>query len=38
MEDTTEVKKKFGADITVPIRAEISVGKHWAQGEEWNEG
>lgn len=33
MEDTKTVKKLFGAEITVPIEVEISVGSHWGEGK-----
>jgi len=33
MEDPTEVKKKFGVDLTVPIEVEIKAGQHWSEGE-----
>lgn len=33
MEDVSWVKRKFGADITVPIVAEIKVGTHWGAGK-----
>jgi DNA polymerase-1 len=28
------VKKKFGLDLTVPIKVDIKVGDHWGEGEE----
>jgi len=34
MEDTQLVKKRFGADVTVPIRVDIKVGQHWGEGTE----
>jgi DNA polymerase I-like protein with 3'-5' exonuclease and polymerase domains len=33
MEDTAPIRKKFGADITVPILVEVKVGQHWGQGK-----
>lgn len=35
MEDLTEVKRKFGVDITVPIEAEVKVGQYWGRCEPW---
>ena len=32
MEDLTMVKRKFGADITVPIEVETKAGQHWGEG------
>lgn len=37
MQDTTHVKRLFGADVTVPIEVEISVGSHWGEGTVWND-
>lgn len=31
MEDMSVVNRKFGADITVPIVADIEIGKHWGE-------
>jgi DNA polymerase-1 len=36
MEDMAWVEKVFGAQITVPITAEISLGTHWGEDEVWN--
>lgn len=36
MEDVGYVEKVFGAQITVPIVAEIEVGTHWGETEPWN--
>jgi len=36
MEDMDRVERTFGADITVPIVADIEVGQHWAEGEPWH--
>jgi DNA polymerase-1 len=33
MEDMDIVRRKFGANITVPIVAEIEVGQHWGRDE-----
>lgn len=30
------LKKWFGIELTVPIEVDISVGKHWGEGEDWN--
>jgi uracil-DNA glycosylase family 4 len=35
MEDMDYVAKVFGAQITVPIKAEIEVGTHWGETEPW---
>jgi uracil-DNA glycosylase family 4 len=35
MEDVRVLKKWFGADITVPIEAEIKVGQWWGAGTVW---
>lgn len=35
MEDMGIVRKKFGTDVTVPIKVDIEVGTHWAEGEPW---
>lgn len=32
MEDMSQVKRVFGADITVPIEAEVQAGTHWGEG------
>lgn len=37
MEDMSRVKRKYGADITVPIVAELEVGQHWADPEDMHE-
>jgi DNA polymerase-1 len=29
------IKKKFGATLNVPIIADVTVGQHWGEGEEW---
>lgn len=34
MEDMTRVRRRYGADITVPIVAELEVGRHWADPDE----
>jgi DNA polymerase-1 len=36
MEDMRPVHRKFGAEITVPIVAEIKIGRHWGEGEVWH--
>lgn len=28
------LKKKFGAELSVPVKVDISVGQHWGEGEE----
>ena len=28
------LKKKFGASIGIPIVADVTIGKHWGEGEE----
>lgn len=28
------LKKKFGAELDIPIQVDITVGKHWSEGEE----
>jgi uracil-DNA glycosylase family 4 len=35
MQDMEYVERTFGAQITVPILAEIEVGTHWGETEEW---
>jgi DNA polymerase-1 len=35
MEDVEPIRRKFGAEITVPIVADIEVGQHWGEGEPW---
>lgn len=37
MEDMSVVRKKFGAEVTVPIRADIEVGTHWGEGKPWDD-
>lgn len=37
MEDMTRVRKRYGADITVPIVAELEVGRHWGDPNEMKE-
>jgi DNA polymerase-1 len=37
MQDMDFVEKVFGAQITVPILAEIEVGTHWGETEPWRE-
>jgi uracil-DNA glycosylase family 4 len=37
MEDMSVVRRKFGAEITVPIIADIEVGTHWGEGKPWPE-
>lgn len=38
MEDTSVVRKKFGADITVPIETEVKVSQYWGdpEAETWD--
>jgi uracil-DNA glycosylase family 4 len=33
MEDMNVVKKRFGADVTVPIEVEIKIGQYWGAGK-----
>jgi DNA polymerase-1 len=35
MQDMDYVQKVFGAEITVPIIAEIETGQHWGETEPW---
>jgi DNA polymerase-1 len=38
IKDTMEhlpLKKKFGVDLSVPIKADITVGEHWGEGREY---
>jgi DNA polymerase-1 len=37
MENMEPVRRMFGADITVPIVADIEVGRHWGEGEPWHD-
>lgn len=32
--ETLPLKKKFGAELTVPIKVDISTGTHWGEGKE----
>lgn len=36
MQDMDYVEKVFGAQITVPILAEVEVGTHWGETVEWH--
>lgn len=29
------LKKKFGCELSVPIKADVTVGTHWGEGEVW---
>lgn len=35
MEDLTDLKKKFGTRITVPIVVDVKAGQHWGEGEKF---
>lgn len=35
MEDMDLVRRKLGAEVTVPIVAELEIGTHWGNGSEW---
>jgi DNA polymerase-1 len=35
MEDMDHVRSKYGADVTVPIVADIEVGTHWGETQAW---
>jgi DNA polymerase-1 len=36
MEDMDRVRQTFGAEITVPIVADIEIGTHWAEGSPYD--
>lgn len=29
-------KKKFGLDLTIPMKVDVKIGKHWGDGKKWN--
>jgi uracil-DNA glycosylase family 4 len=37
MQDMTRVRRRYGADISVPIVAELETGQHWADPNEMTE-